>query len=644
MNRVWKGVGRAGWLLILWVGLSANALGRSLEDIQRSGVLRVCVAGSSAEFYRQNAEALAQHLGLNAEVLNLKAWDDQFRNAEGTVARDAAYTPQVFASGQCDILPNDLHVLPWRASKMTLVPLYNTRKVVVAHRNLRSRLRAVSDLQGLTAAVQAGTSYDSWLQQQNEGPWQQSPVQLIHRPTADVMKAVATQEADFTVIGSEGAFKGVRGDLDALDILFSVDEEPVVVAWGVPSDAPALAQRVAVFFEDQRRVGSVLDRNWRRHYDISFMEYQLFDAGFSQRSVPWQAALPWVLPGFGVLLLWLGVIGRSNRRLAREVQRREQMQSDVQRLLAQKSAMVDLARRLQEAASLDLLGREFLQAAREVLGAQQGVIYVADAEPERPLRLLCSAGAAQEPSSTLMPGEGVLGQCLLDRAVRYMNAPDDGAWMLRSGLGSTLPACVILAPLLWQKQVIGALELALMHAPDSTQREQVENMVTLLSVNLEILRRTQQTADLLSDTARAAAHASSELEYLQALIDTFPFAMYYKGRDTRYQGLNRAYERFYGVHREDVVGRRIDELDFLPEPVRKACQQEDEMLVAQRHTVRRRIRVQAADGQWHERLFSASGFSTANGRDGGVVGTIVDVNLFASRDGPEPVQEPESRT
>jgi two-component system sensor histidine kinase/response regulator len=150
----------AAILASLVVLAAAPAEARSLEEIRQSGALRICVAGSLSAFYQVNAEAFARFLRVQPEVTRLAGFDEQFKNDRGVVDMDASYEPRLFAEGRCDLFPNDLHVVPWRESKMRLVPYYTVRKVVVAHRELRGVLKSVSDLAGRAAAVQKGTAYD----------------------------------------------------------------------------------------------------------------------------------------------------------------------------------------------------------------------------------------------------------------------------------------------------------------------------------------------------------------------------------------------------------------------------------------------------------------------------------------------------
>ena len=318
MNRRYMRLAMGGLLLALVVG-SASA--RTLPQIRESGVLRICVAGSSAPFYRANAEAFARFLGLQAEVRELASFDEQFHNAQGVTARDESYDPRVLADGSCDLLPNDLHVVPWRESKMLLVPYYSVRKVVVAHRDHFGAMKRIEDLAGRMAAVQKGTNYDDWLQSANATQFARNPVKISHMPTSEALKQVAEAKVDFTLLGTESALKWVREDVERLAVLFPVDQ-PVEVGWAVARNAPALAKQLQQFFDASKRVDSVLDANWRQNYRVSLMEYGLFEASFSEGRLDLRRILSWAAPiGVATFLLFVWIL-YWNQRLKLQVAER----------------------------------------------------------------------------------------------------------------------------------------------------------------------------------------------------------------------------------------------------------------------------------------------------------------------------------
>ncbi|MCJ9710871.1 hypothetical protein LWS69_17715, partial [Bordetella hinzii] len=74
--------------------MAAQLHARALVDIRASNELRVCVAGSSADFYTANALAFARYLGVSATVVRLARWDQQFENAAGVVDLPGRYVAQ----------------------------------------------------------------------------------------------------------------------------------------------------------------------------------------------------------------------------------------------------------------------------------------------------------------------------------------------------------------------------------------------------------------------------------------------------------------------------------------------------------------------------------------------------------------------
>jgi two-component system sensor histidine kinase/response regulator len=116
--------------------------------------------------------------------------------------------------------------------------------------------------------------------------------------------------------------------------------------------------------------------------------------------------------------------------------------------------------------------------------------------------------------------------------------------------------------------------------------------------------------------------------FLQTMIDRMPNAVFYKGPDTRFLGCNQAFEQAFGVRREDLLGKRVDELDYVPAQMRAELQAEDEHVVANATHERRETRLMFADGRMHQVLHSVSGFRKPDGSPGGLVGVTVDLDAL----------------
>jgi two-component system sensor histidine kinase/response regulator len=129
----------------------------------------------------------------------------------------------------------------------------------------------------------------------------------------------------------------------------------------------------------------------------------------------------------------------------------------------------------------------------------------------------------------------------------------------------------------------------------------------------------------ITEQVMAENALADQLAFQRVLLDTVPNPIFYKGADTRFLGFNHAYEQTFAVKRSDLVGKRVLDLEYLPEEDRLAYQQEDEETIANAGAVRKEMLIPFADGKIHETLYCVTGFRKADGAPGGLVGTFVDI-------------------
>lgn len=453
---------------VAWLACGGVAVARTLADVRASNELRICVAGSSAAFYQANGEAFARQLGVKAVVTQLKAWDDQFKNRDGHLVRDGHYLARPLENGECDLFPNDLHVLDWRLSKMDLVPYYTVRKMVIAQQRLRQTVRSPADLAGLRAAVQKGTSYDAWLNAENATTYRDKPVQIAHHPTLESVQRVSQGLADFTVTGSEGAFKWIRsGDYENLDLLFPVDDI-VSVGWGIAPSAGDLREALQSFFDDSLRVGSELDRSWQRYYGISRTEYKFFEQSLDTRAVELAALRAWALPvgsGFlGVLAamaLWTGRLRReaaSHRHTAAQLTR---SQEALQRESGRRLQVAQIQLSLQHANTREAFANTLLEQLAQHMGFEQALLCVVNGQRLQALARYAGTGDSAQAQLQQTSDVGALLEEVRRSRKPMVFAPQNGFGLrIRSSTTSMLPATVLIQPIVVGEDVVAVLELA----------------------------------------------------------------------------------------------------------------------------------------------------------------------------------------
>ncbi|MBF0194874.1 MAG: transporter substrate-binding domain-containing protein [Magnetococcales bacterium] len=120
---------------------------------------------------------------------------------------------------------------------------------------------------------------------------------------------------------------------------------------------------------------------------------------------------------------------------------------------------------------------------------------------------------------------------------------------------------------------------------------------------------------------------ADQLTFTQAMVDTMPYPVFYKGADTLFKGCNRAYEDTFNVKRESFIGKSVLELEYLPMEDRIRYQKEDEETIKTIGKVHREMVVPFSDGENHHTLYWVQGFAKEDGEPGGLVGTFVDIEV-----------------
>ncbi len=116
-----------------------------------------------------------------------------------------------------------------------------------------------------------------------------------------------------------------------------------------------------------------------------------------------------------------------------------------------------------------------------------------------------------------------------------------------------------------------------------------------------------------------------DLRIAQELIEVLPIPVFFKGRDGKYQGVNRAWEAFFGVKRRDILGGNVTDL-YPTEPGVAAKHTEmDARLWAAPGDQSYEIRLAMADGRVRHTIYYKATYAGPDGEVAGLIGTIIDI-------------------
>lgn len=162
-----------------------------------------------------------------------------------------------------------------------------------------------------------------------------------------------------------------------------------------------------------------------------------------------------------------------------------------------------------------LLNRALIELVRSV-GAVQGSIFaLVSAEAEAFLdRVAAYAVERQKQSAERIPaGIGLIGQCVLEKTPVYLTDLPAGYLKISSGLGECKPGSLLIVPLVWREESIGAIELAFLKPVKEHEKEMVSKCADITASIMLELAEKEKMQNLLA-LAQRQASALKEKEVL----------------------------------------------------------------------------------------------------------------------------------
>ena len=183
-----------------------------------------------------------------------------------------------------------------------------------------------------------------------------------------------------------------------------------------------------------------------------------------------------------------------------------------------KTNLAKFSRMLQGQRDLTNVGRMVLSELCPVVSAQQAEFYVLDGKTEEP-QLTLLAGYASEGREALGKriglGQGLVGQCALDKQKVLIDQLPPDYVKVSSGLGSAPPRSVLVLPLIFEGQVRGVLELASMSGFNSSHQAFLEQLTESIGIVLNTIEANMRTEGLLQQSQSLAQQLQTRQEELQ---------------------------------------------------------------------------------------------------------------------------------
>jgi HAMP domain-containing protein/signal transduction histidine kinase/DNA-binding response OmpR family regulator len=183
-----------------------------------------------------------------------------------------------------------------------------------------------------------------------------------------------------------------------------------------------------------------------------------------------------------------------------------------------KTNLAKFSRMLQGQKDLNTVCRLILTELAPVVSAQHGLFYVLDSSGEAArLTLLASYGSRGQSAlgNRLELGEGLIGQCAVDKEKILLSSVPLDYIKIFSGLGAAPPQNILVLPVIFEGQVKGVLELASFERFSPTHEAFLDQLTESIGIVINTIEANTRTEDLLTQSQSLAQELQSRQQELQ---------------------------------------------------------------------------------------------------------------------------------
>ncbi len=182
-----------------------------------------------------------------------------------------------------------------------------------------------------------------------------------------------------------------------------------------------------------------------------------------------------------------------------------------------KTNLAKFTRMLQGQRDLLTVGRTLLSELAPLVDAQQGTIYQMDLDEHRkPVLRLLAAYAPQPSQPGQIPvGEGLVGQCAMEKQRILLNEVPEHYTKINSSLGDAAPSAIVVIPVLFEGQTKAVIELASLRPFSVTNLTFLEQLTQSIGVVFNTIEATMRTENLLGKSQELTVELQSQQKELQ---------------------------------------------------------------------------------------------------------------------------------
>lgn len=165
---------------------------------------------------------------------------------------------------------------------------------------------------------------------------------------------------------------------------------------------------------------------------------------------------------------------------------------------------------------------EYLKVLIKYVGLNQAALFITEYDNDNTKLELISCyayGKAKQMNRFIYPGDGLVGQCYLEKEEIYLSEVPQGYVKITSGLGESRATVLYLVPAIFDNKVLAVIEIASFDKIESHKRDFIRQAAAVLATTLSTMQNNVRTRRLLAETQAMAESMKQQEEELRQNLE-----------------------------------------------------------------------------------------------------------------------------
>jgi len=169
--------------------------------------------------------------------------------------------------------------------------------------------------------------------------------------------------------------------------------------------------------------------------------------------------------------------------------------------------------------NIESLSANLISELAEYTNSIQASLFIVDKQEENNVKIVLKGAYAYHRQKflekELAPGQGLVGQCYLEKEFIYLSEIPENYVSIRSGLGEANPTHILISPMKLNEEIFGIIELASFHPYKDYHREFIEKVGESIASTIQGLQVSLETKKLLEESQLKAEQLQAQEEEMR---------------------------------------------------------------------------------------------------------------------------------